>query len=121
MLRHHEIESVCGRKYCFLRAVSIIRLSSRMIEGPQNLSRPFGHAPVLWWSSAKKSQRVPTLEYVTEELLAPAGNQLGQEQDQGGKSLVDTKAIGKPGKLGGSLKEASKAWRQWSYRWLADV
>ena len=39
----------------------------------------------------------------------------GPQQGQG-KSLVDTKAIGRPDKLGGSLEEASKAWRQWSYR-----
>ena len=40
-----------------------------------------------------------------------------------GKSLVDTKAIGRPEKFGGSLEEASKAWWQWSYRlelWLAS-
>ena len=44
----------------------------------------------------------------------------GPQQGQG-KSLVDTKAIGRPEKLGGSLEEASQAWRQWSYRlelWL---
>eukprot|EP00439_Symbiodinium_sp_Y106_P043634 s2346_g5.t1 len=46
----------------------------------------------------------------------------GPQQGQR-KSLVDTKAIGRPEKLGGSLQEASKAWRQWSYRlemWLAS-
>ena len=46
----------------------------------------------------------------------------GPQQGQR-KSLVDTKAIGRPEKLGGSLQEASKAWRQWSYlleMWLAS-
>ena len=38
-------------------------------------------------------------------------------------SVVDTKAIGRPEKLGGTLEEASRAWRQWHYRlelWLAS-
>ena len=36
---------------------------------------------------------------------------------------MDTKAIGRPEKLGGTLEEASRAWRQWHYRlelWLTS-
>ena len=36
---------------------------------------------------------------------------------------VDTKAIGRPEKLGGTLEEASRSWRRWNYRlelWLAS-
>ena len=49
-------------------------------------------------------------------------NEIAGRQNQG-RSLVDTKAIGRPEKLGGSLEKASRRWGQWSYAlelWLAS-
>ncbi|CAE7627361.1 unnamed protein product [Symbiodinium sp. CCMP2592] len=40
-----------------------------------------------------------------------------------GRGLIDVKAVGRPSQLGGTLEEASRNWRQWSYRlelWLAS-
>ena len=62
-------------------------------------------------------------------LLQTQQEQMGQlqallERSQGPRgSVVDTKAIGRPEKLGGTLEEASRAWRQWHYRlelWLTS-
>ena len=39
------------------------------------------------------------------------------------RGLIDVKAMGRPNPLGGTLEEASRNWRQWSYRlelWLAS-
>ena len=39
------------------------------------------------------------------------------------RGLIDVKAVGRPNPLGGTLEEASRNWRQWSYRlelWLAS-
>ena len=38
-------------------------------------------------------------------------------------TVVDTKAIGRPEKLGSNLEEALRSWRQWNYRlelWLTS-
>ena len=62
-------------------------------------------------------------------LLQAQQEQMGQLQrlfEQGQRprgTVVDTKAIGRPEKLGATLEEASRAWRQWNYRlelWLTS-
>ena len=70
-----------------------------------------------------------TGEQLLMRLLQTQQEQMGQlqallERSQGPRgSVVDTKAIGRPEKLGGTLEEASRAWRQWHYRlelWLTS-
>ena len=52
--------------------------------------------------------------------------QLQRHMEQGQRPrgiVVDTKAIGRPEKFGGTLEEASRSWRQWHYRfelWLTS-
>ncbi|CAE7551092.1 unnamed protein product [Symbiodinium sp. CCMP2592] len=71
----------------------------------------------------------PTGEQLLMRLLQTQQEQMGQlqrllEQNQRPRgTVVDTKAIGRPEKLGGTLEEASRAWRQWNYRlelWLTS-
>ncbi|CAE7722011.1 unnamed protein product [Symbiodinium sp. CCMP2592] len=63
-----------------------------------------------------------TGEQLLMRLLQTQQEQMGQiqrllEQDQRPRgTVVDTKAIGRPEKIGGTLEEASRAWRQWNYR-----
>ena len=70
-----------------------------------------------------------TGEQLLMRLLQTQQEQMGQlqrlvEQNQRPRgTVVDTKAIGRPEKLGGTLEEASRAWRQWNYRlelWLTS-
>ena len=70
-----------------------------------------------------------TGEQLLMRLLQTQQEQMGQiqrllEQNQRPRgTVVDTKAIGRPEKLGGTLEDASRAWRQWNYRlelWLTS-
>ena len=58
-----------------------------------------------------------------QQQLAAATQSVAAASSSRTRGLIDVKAVGRPNVLGGSLEEASRNWRQWSYRlelWLAS-
>ena len=58
-----------------------------------------------------------------QQQLAAATQSVAAASSSRTRGLIDVKAVGRPNALGGSLEEASRNWRQWSYRlelWLAS-
>ena len=48
--------------------------------------------------------------------LAAATQSVAAASSSRPRGLIDVKAVGRPNPLGGILEEASRNWRQWSYR-----